>query len=564
MAVPKIAVIALVAIIAVPILLGYALNLTEITETDYKLTDETVNVTPLLQNGTAYTYAHGNIYQLNTNMKVASTKIMPLYENITVTKTSLAMYQYVYEQTHPGINRPLSDFNYISFQSDDVTSGGSLNLVVSNGGTPLFTVNNLHSFYYVSGSGNLSYSFYSSAGDFSTLTNGAANVQTTYTISVTHTGTYLGTCYLECDSPDYFVPNYTYTDFSSGFYLTGKPNHWTIQLPNNTRSSLITIDLDSITAPNYSIRLGYLVHVDLEKTTDGLGNVTWTITNVNDPSDYEVLYYNPSGDNTYQLKMDMELIGTVHTDPNKNEYKLTFDFRYVGEWPTIIGEANYYNDYSISRTTAVPKGTDVSMPYLSFFTTDYISVDSTPRLRVDDALFRAYEYSVIQDQIYSPSSFKTNPSTKISDVQNFGSSIEFGGNTYAVSDEGKITLGSHQISVNNLILSSVPNDNGGYDNKIGNTVISTSGQPSTIKFNGQWSASIETTAQESYTHTKTQWTAGSFAWDGMDQNFLIVGLITSLGAFIGLGIYARKRGSGGIIPLMIVTGCAAAVFFVML
>ena len=125
-------------------------------------------------------------------------------------------------------------------------------------------------------------------------------------------------------------------------------------------------------------------------------------------------------------------------------------------------------------------------------------------------------------------------------------------------------VGTHQIPVKGLVMSSIPNGAGTYDNKIGNTIVSTTATPSTITFNGVWSASISTQSMESYTYTKTEWIAGEFAWDGMDQNFLIVGLITCLGAFVALGIYARRTRSGGIIPLMIVTGCAAAVFFIMI
>lgn len=564
MAVPKIAVIALVAIIAVPILLGYALNLTETTESDFKITGDEVNVTPLLLNGKAYTYSHGDIYQLNTKFKLNSTKIMAHYENTSFTKSSLNM-QVINWPTgvHGVINQKFGNFSYFYYQNDATSNSGNLDMEIWDaGGSILFTINRVHTAYY-DGNNTLYYTFYTYSGDFSRITNGSSNIaDQNQKVYFRDSGGYNGTAFFEYAYSNGSISDYA--DLSSGYYFSGYTNEWILQLPNNSRSALITIDLDSITDSNYSIRIGYLVHIDLVKTTDGLGNVTWTIINVNDPTDYRELYYDPSGRNVYQMKMDMDLIGTVSSDPTKNEYQLTYDLRYIGSWPTVIGEANYYSDYTISRLTAVPKGTDVSMPYISMFTQDKVSVDRTPTIRVDDALFRAFQYDVIEDQTYSPSSFKTNPSTKISSVQMFGKSIEFGGNTYNVSGDGNITVGSHQIPVNNLVLSSVPNENGGYDNKIGNTVISTTAQPSTIKFNGQWNASIATNAQESYTYTKTEWNAGSFGWDGIDQNFLMVGLITCLGVFVALGIYARKKGSGGIIPLMIAVGCASMVFFIML
>ena len=162
-----------------------------------------------------------------------------------------------------------------------------------------------------------------------------------------------------------------------------------------------------------------------------------------------------------------------------------------------------------------------------------------------------------------PAQFKTNPATTIKDVYLYGSSLTFAGNTYTVS-QGNIMIGSHKIPVNGMVFDSIPNQDGDYVNRINGTVISTTAQASTITFNGQWSASVSTEEQELITYTKTEWVAGSFGWDGIDTNFLMVGLITCLGVFIALGIYAKKKGSGGLIPLMIVVGGAAMVFFVML
>lgn len=98
---------------------------------------------------------------------------------------------------------------------------------------------------------------------------------------------------------------------------------------------------------------------------------------------------------------------------------------------------------------------------------------------------------------------------------------------------------------------------------INNVVVSTTPEPSTITFNGKWSLSIITTSQEQYEYTKTEWIAGSFAWDGIDHNFLMVGMLTCLGVFIALGIYGRRSGAK-VLPLMLVCGGAALLFFVML
>ena len=134
--------------------------------------------------------------------------------------------------------------------------------------------------------------------------------------------------------------------------------------------------------------------------------------------------------------------------------------------------------------------------------------------------------------------------------------------TYTVKN-GNITLGAHSISVDGLIFSSVPNEYGTYDNKIGNTIVSTTATPSSIQFMGKWSASVSTASMSANTYTKTEWTPGEFGWDGLDQNFLMVGLLTSLGVFIALGIYIRRT-KAALWPLLIVCGGAAMLFFCML
>jgi len=54
--VSKVAVIALVAIIAVPILLGFGMNFNLVNESRYVDSDQKTNVTDLLNTSTAYSY----------------------------------------------------------------------------------------------------------------------------------------------------------------------------------------------------------------------------------------------------------------------------------------------------------------------------------------------------------------------------------------------------------------------------------------------------------------------------------------------------------------------------
>ena len=65
------------------------------------------------------------------------------------------------------------------------------------------------------------------------------------------------------------------------------------------------------------------------------------------------------------------------------------------------------------------------------------------------------------------------------------------------------------------------------------------------------------------TYNTTQWNVGSFGWNGMDENFLMIGLLTSIGVFIALGLYVRRPGAS-LWPLRVVCGGAVLFFFVML
>lgn len=561
--VSKVAVIAIIGILAVPILLGYALNLEQTTETDYQTTGDSVNVTQLLQSGTDYTYAKANIHQLNTSFKTGGgIGVLPFYST-GYEKTSLFL-EYNTNPNGPPLNSYLPDMNYYLAIVNGSTNAGYIKANVYNySDSTLFdTISKVRGVFFDSETQTVYIEYDGTLGP-------AVYQRTHSSLYVTFEayGTFTGTSFTQWWYKGASLTNPAWVDFAAGYNFTfqaGSPyagethDDNVINFPNYTRSAIITLDLDSITEPNYKFGIGTQCYI--EKTTTG-SDVSWQVKPRERISNNTVpvtdLYYDPSSsNNTYQIKIWIDPNGEPSTlIPGYTEYIQHYEFRYVGAWPSLIGEANYFQSF------------DVQAPYRSTTPNfNFISIggysDHSPRMRVDDAEFRAMEYQVIADKTYDPAAFKTNPATTINDPVVYGPSFTFGGITYAVK-KGNITMGSHDIPVKGLVLSSVPNEGGGYDNKIGNTVISTTAAPSAITFNGKWSASISTIAQEEYQVTKTEWKAGSFAWDGMDQNFLMVGLLASLGAFVALGIYAR-RSRATIWPLLIVCGGAALLFFVML
>ena len=582
--VSKVAVIAIVAILAVPILLGYAMNVEQVTETDYKTTGDTVNVTPLLQNGTGYTMANADVYQINST----TSPFKPIYNTQSYQKTSMPVEQYVYDGLHgqgnpgdyPHAQFPLNTYVYMYLQSNITnTSTGYLNFTLYDlNNAPLVTVNKILSVTWVLETSTIRVNYVNNSNLPTWTTITVADSNQVYGFS--DTGNYTATGYLTRLRAD-GVSNYADISGGSSFIqnnssFNSSVGPITVSMPDKTHSMLYTLNLDSITDSNYTIAIGGFPPYILQKTTTD-GVVSWKVTTwstwnyphdegIDGPSDPDVefdLYYDPSrSDNTYQIKQSIDY-GSFSDGAYHNKQKL--EFNYVGGWPSTIGQANYYWSYihenDFISTTWNTFNLNLKFNALSYYR--YLpAATHTPTVRVDSALFRAFEYPLIADKTYDPAGFKTNPSTTIDNINSYGSSLTFGGNTYSVSN-GNITMGTHEIPVKGLVLSSVPNPNGGYDNKIGNTVISTTAAPSAITFNGKWSASITTTAQEEYQVTKTEWKAGDFAWDGMDQNFLMVGLLASLGAFIALGIYAR-RSRASVWPLLIVCGGAALLFFIML
>lgn len=554
MAVSKIAVMALVGILAVPILLGYAFNLSEVAVTDYKPNGESVNVTELLQTGTAYTSANANEHKLNTDFEYNGIKYIPNYKTISQTKTTYQLYQ-----TTVTINAGQSILWTLEWLADIelylfIGRGSDITLQIYDSSNVLLsTTDHLVSMDYVADD-NVIYKSWDGGSNYISgitqnhqikLTNNSASAVTIEYKTSASVGT-------------------NYVNLANGFYLT-RINHYAsakLNLPSLTKSILLTLELNSIVDSSYEFRIqAGDARLLFTKTTTG-GIPSWSVTDlIHNTVFVDNLYFDSSrAANTYQLYINSENISIDSSStPTYYTNRTNIELRYVGNWPVIFGNANYYQKYDLTydRSTTGSNTFDRVL----FSTPSTTTYSNSPLMRIDSALYSAIAYQIISDTTYNPADFKTNPTTTLS-VQNPGLSLSFAGNTYTVDSTGNITLGTHKVSVNGLKLESIPVPVG-YENRINGNVISVTAEPSTISFNGNWGASVSTIGNTATTYTKTEWNAGSFAWDGIDQNFLMVGLITCLGAFIALGIYLRKTGKG-LMPLLIVCGCAAGLFFCMI
>ena len=564
--VSKVAVMALVLIVSVPILLGYGFNLSETVETDYKQQGEYVNVTPLISNDAAYSKAMADYYRINTKFQLDYGAYLnwtyPIYETSS-NNSALPMYLQKYNPgEYPTDSNTFSTWTYMYFQSNyDGAGSVTFKVIDTDTNNTVLNMNNVYSIYWELENKTLTINIIDPlemvfTNEFSFIWNPANQYKYEFSVSAG----YSSTGYIERAAAS---GESTFVDFSKGYYFIPSKELIQVVLPDRADSFLMTVDMNSMPlgAYDYHIYVGYL-HLILSQYNDN-GDYKWSVTDYNSGTTFiDELYMDQSkSSNTYQIFVSQEKIST-REDPNNpgqdlytNRYHA--EFRYIGDWPTYIGPANTYlvYDYDIDHE-------EQSIGFrLLIGNTDY-DLLRTPLMRMDQATFAAFEYYIISDQTYVPSDFKTNPITTLNDIKKFGTGIAFAGNTYTIDSSGNITLGTHKVSVYNLKLESVPIYNG-YENRINGITIANSLTPSDIQFLGSWDVSVSTGSLESYTVTKTEWIPGHFAWDGIDDNFLMIGLLTSLGVFIALGIYSR-RSKGNMIPLMLVAGGAAFVFLIMM
>lgn len=528
--VSKIAVIALVLVVAVPILMGYGLNIETDSHTTYTEDLEKTNVTPLIAQSKEYRYVDADAYSINTQLNLDS---YPLYQKKTHAYTGLYTGQAYIRNWAGSAYYTVSQYEYFYL---DVYSQ-HLSVRVTDGGvtTDLNDVEVIA--YKVGESDNLLHVIF--AGDERTFSSSAAFL------------TYPGTGYVAGDL--YFIELQTsqstpaaasaagiFIDLSGGFYVPSYDysiHHW-FAMPAPSSEQLITVDLH---APAHDLIIQTNAHsIYLMSNVDGWSMFTAEAWN----QPWEYITDLPFS--VYQFLLNKE----------------NFTVNYVGgTWPGDIGLANSYRTwgpYPAKGSTADIDTTNI------FFRFPQGHVDSnSPIIRIDAAKLRSVTYSVIKNTTYDPSTIITaNPSTTIKGIYNTGTSISFGGNTYAAS-AGNITVGTHQISLQGCKFDSVFNGTG-YDNRINGDVVSTSALPSTITFNGTWGiADITSTSMVSTDVTETKWIPGAFAWQGVDTNFKLAGLMASLGIFIGLAIYGRRSGSN-VLPLLLICGGAAFVFLLMI
>ena len=184
--------------------------------------------------------------------------------------------------------------------------------------------------------------------------------------------------------------------------------------------------------------------------------------------------------------------------------------------------------------------------------------------RVDETYSQVGYYQAILNATLNPNDYWPNKSVsfQLTSIQKYGEWIQFGGSFFLVDENNKITVNDKTLSLRDAVFTcSYSSEDQRWYNTINGLILPSDdgSAASSLKFRGEWVMNIT-----KYTLTKTTWTSyewqpGVFAFNGLDNSFALLGLLTSAAVFIALGLYGRRSGAK-VGTLMLVCGACGAVF----
>lgn len=544
----KITLIAVVLLVACPILIGYAMAFDDV-EHDVWDESNTRGITGLLYNSEGWSYTTLNSYMLNGQIMMDSQGNLtyPYYEYYSSTVTSLPIQSSnissgtnysVPNNGHSssiffaslGTSLTLRQNNVDYVTISDVVTAGSTSAIGDTSATVYGT--------YLSGGNTLSFS-YDTINSFRLDKNGKL---------------------VEYNPAPY--PNMIYADPVYGWrfasYESVQNNldmYWSV---TDLKASMITITID----------FGSLMKYMSENTTNTLVYQVMADSAVRSIS----VVINKAG-NSSTMTIDGQNVpvslsgGTLSAD--NNVWQLTMDedsyiWDYVKSWPGQFGRAQPYFTLDTAYNTTVQYLTAVRLPEVNVRIASSDVYGYAPTYRADYCAARSNVFPVMENITYDPASQLLMDSTasyriELADIGQIGDSITWGGETYPVTN-GSITVNNIKIKVSNLQLDSRYLD-GVRTNYINGREISTGSNA--LGLSGTWGAIVSLSELDHSTVTSTEWIPGQFAWNGVDSSFALMGLITCVGVFIGLGMYGRRSGAK-VGTLMLICGGAALIFLALI
>ena len=541
--VSKITVIALVLIVACPILIGYGMAFEE-HDKDVWTSERTRSVNGLLNNDTAWTWTMANTYTmngLNVLCDVNGHQMTPHYNSIAASPiTSIEVSQIAYS-ANATISISSTDYGTVFF--DDPSSAVTLHVTYLSGGVPTtfnqaltisasFSGGSLYGYYQTPLGVNVAYNFDDvQSFSFSKSVHVQQNV----------TGSYAD------PAVGWTIDQLLYASYAQ------LPIYWRPYSGFVTDMVVLTVDFGPSMA---TMTPGQNLGASIYAVTNGM--------TTNHPIDVSMHQTSAPGDDSWMtfngtyVPTKQNIGGNFSSTGNVWQFVFTLDgveAYYIGDWNDQIGRAKYYQFVDFPYEYAAD--TDPRVTELRG-----LALEDGLTYRVDYVHARSSSYAVATDVTWKPNDLLQDSQSSyritLGDGQ-IGTSITWGGETYKITD-GKITVGTVKYNVKDLELDSRYLD-GTRTNYINGRQISTGANE--LQLGGSWTA-IVNISELSYSTTKvTEWTPGKFAWNGVDQSFALMGLITCAAVFVGLGMYGARSGAK-VGKLMIICGCAAFVFLALM
>lgn len=224
----------------------------------------------------------------------------------------------------------------------------------------------------------------------------------------------------------------------------------------------------------------------------------------------------------------------------------------ISGWPSMYSPAIAINSITIDRTSG-------PLYYVTGSATDNWS------FRVDSAEILGGYFPSTRDYTLSPSELLPNQSYAVSfpSIGIYGDSITLiagdSTTTYPVVD-GSVTIDGEDYRLVDATLSSTIGD-GMYSISINGDEIMTASGPLSITLNGEWSLAANLYKVEPFTSKSLEWIPGEFVLD--EEGAALVGVITCVAVFVALAM-VRPFSGGKMIMLAIVCGGGLIMFLLIM
>ena len=544
----KLVMIAVVLIVAAPILLGYGMALEEEERTVWN-DGETKNVTNFLYNYVSFSAVSIDSYALNSVvLRDQIGHIAPVYASVGSTVTPMYYVSTLYE-TGESMSFECNQYVYSAY-FDPLSTPSTATFYYNM--TPQYTKNILSAFY--DSVSNKLYGYEVVGGNV-------------VPYSISPALNYLVSLYTPEDvylhillNSNYGNPDYV--DLTAGWYIP-EPSYYGGQYVGGEYEY----------APNPSVSETYndlILSIDLASFT---GDLAYTIdySNGADPQvvnihSHPIIEDGITVGHSFTADLNGDDLKTVYMDlsgnapsSSNNWYQIRatakgISLSYVGTIGSTFGAYQAYDAATWTFPTA-KESYDIYGIYLPN--------DDSIIYRGEFAVQKGFDYPVIKNKTYVPKSFSGDSNkVSISQIYKYGS-FEWGGETVTIDTNGYYIINGSRRNVDKGIELKTIYEDSTYTNYINGREVSQTATAPELVFNGVWDCAVEATSLFSEQTTSMEWQPGKFAWNGVDSSFALMGLVTCVAVFIGLGMYGRRSGAK-VGTLMLICGGAALIFLALI